>query len=94
MDEATPPDTPRGSTLGSRSSTHGMACLPGSVLRTGSDIHYQEEAPAHGVSVDGFWLNAAPVADMQFGRFVNGSGHVILAEIPPPCGNPGGAHAP
>lgn len=49
----------------------------------GSDHHYAEEAPAHLVQVDGFWIDRAPVTNAQFRRFVEATGHVTFAEIPP-----------
>ena len=36
----------------------------------GSDSHYPEEAPAHRVSVDGFWIDAFQVTNRQFAPFV------------------------
>ena len=35
----------------------GMAFIPGGTFRMGSDRHYPEEAPVHGVTVDGFWID-------------------------------------
>ena len=32
----------------------------------GSDDHYPDEAPAHPVRVDGFWMDAKPVTAAQF----------------------------
>lgn len=49
----------------------------------GSDRHYPEEAPAHQVTVDGFWMDACPVTNVEFERFVKATGHVTFAEIPP-----------
>ena len=49
----------------------------------GSDKHYPEEAPAHRVAVDGFWIDRTPVTNRQFRKFVNETGHVTFAEIPP-----------
>ncbi|MGE3744810.1 MAG: formylglycine-generating enzyme family protein [Sphingomonadaceae bacterium] len=46
----------------------------------GSNIHYQEEAPARPVSVDAFWLDRAPVTNRQFACFINETGHVTMAE--------------
>ena len=62
---------------------------PGSFLM-GSDHHYPEEAPAHRVAVDGFWIDRAPVTNAQFLKFVKASGHVTLAERPAdPAAYPG-----
>lgn len=55
----------------------------GGTFRMGSDHHYSEEAPAHRVSVDGFWIDECPVTNAEFRRFVEATGHVTFAEIPP-----------
>ena len=34
-----------------------MALIPGGQFTMGSDRHYPEEAPAHRVTVDGFWID-------------------------------------
>jgi formylglycine-generating enzyme required for sulfatase activity len=46
----------------------------------GSNDHYPEEAPAHRVSVDGFWIDRYAVTNADFQRFVDASGYVTLAE--------------
>jgi sulfatase modifying factor 1 len=61
----------------------GMAWIPGGTFRMGSGAHYPEEAPVHRVTVDGFWIDRTPVTNRQFRKFVNATGHVTLAEIPP-----------
>jgi len=48
----------------------------------GSDRHYPEEAPAHWVEVDGFWMDRAPVTNAQFLKFVKATGHITQAERP------------
>ena len=45
----------------------GMVWIPGGTFRMGSDDHYPEEAPAHRVTVDGFWMDRTPVTNAQFG---------------------------
>jgi formylglycine-generating enzyme required for sulfatase activity len=56
----------------------------------GSDKHYPEESPAHPVTVDGFWMDRYPVTNEVFSRFVDDTGHVTIAEIPPdPADYPG-----
>ena len=42
------------------SQTDGMIWIPGGTFRMGSDKHYPEEAPAHRVTVDGFWMDRYP----------------------------------
>jgi sulfatase modifying factor 1 len=49
----------------------------------GSDHHYPEEAPAHRVTVGSFWMDATPVTNRQFGRFVAETGYKTVAEIAP-----------
>jgi len=60
-----------------------MTFVPGGTFRMGSDHHYPEEAPAHRVSVDGFWIDRTPVTNRQFKEFVNATGHVTTAEMVP-----------
>jgi formylglycine-generating enzyme len=67
-----------------------MVWIPGGAFRMGSDRHYPEEAPAHEVSVDAFWLDAHTVTNEEFRRFVDATGYVTLAERPPnPADYPG-----
>ena len=35
----------------------GMVWVPGGTFMMGSDRHYPEEAPAHPVTVGGFWID-------------------------------------
>jgi formylglycine-generating enzyme len=44
-------------------------------LHDGPDSHYPEEAPAHKVSVDGFWIDRFTVTNRQFAQFVAEIGH-------------------
>ena len=68
----------------------GMEFVPGGTFLMGSDRHYPEEAPAHRVTVDGFWIDATPVTNAEFRRFVEATGHVTVAERPPdPASYPG-----
>jgi formylglycine-generating enzyme required for sulfatase activity len=64
-------------------SSDEMVWIPGGTFRMGSDDHYPEEAPAHRVMVDGFWIDRTPVTNRQFKEFVKATGHVTFAEIPP-----------
>jgi formylglycine-generating enzyme len=63
--------------------TPDMLRIPGGTFCMGSDRHYPEEAPAHLVTVDPFWIDATPVTNAQFRAFVRATGHVTFAEIPP-----------
>jgi len=60
-----------------------MIWIAGGTFIMGSDKHYPEERPAHRVSVDGFWIDRTPVTNERFGKFVDATGHVTFAEIPP-----------
>ena len=59
-----------------------MIWIPGGTFAMGSDKHYPEERPVHRVTVDGFWMDRAPVTNERFERFVEATGHVTWAEIP------------
>jgi len=68
----------------------GMILIPGGTFRMGSDNHYPEEAPAHRVSVDSFWIDRTPVTNRQFKDFIRATGYVTTAEIlPDPKDYPG-----
>ena len=56
--------------------------IPGGTFLMGSDRHYREEAPAHRVHVDGFWMDRYAVTNAEFRRFVEETGYVTLAERP------------
>lgn len=60
-----------------------MIWIPGGAFRMGSDRHYPEEAPAHRVTVDAFWIDRTPVTNRQFRKFVEATGYVTFAEIAP-----------
>ncbi|WP_049733711.1 formylglycine-generating enzyme family protein [Rhizobium ecuadorense] len=68
----------------------GMIWIPGGTFTMGSDHHYPEEAPAHRVKVDGFWIDETPVTNRKFMAFVTETGHVTMAEkAPDPRDYPG-----
>ena len=60
-----------------------MVWVPGGTFLMGSDKHYAEEAPAHHVTVDGFWIDQSTVTNEDFRRFVEATKYVTLAERPP-----------
>jgi sulfatase modifying factor 1 len=60
-----------------------MVWIPGGRFRMGSDEHYPEEAPAHQVSVNGFWIDRFTVTNRDFTTFVRRTGYVTVAERPP-----------
>jgi formylglycine-generating enzyme required for sulfatase activity len=61
---------------------HAMAWVPGGTFLMGSNEHYPEEAPAHKVTVDGFWIDRHAVTNADFRRFVETTGWVTIAECP------------
>src|ERR1700685_1753948 len=73
-----------------RSITSDLVAIPGGTFRMGSDRHYPEEAPSHTVIVDSFWIDRTPVTNRKFRKFINDTGYVTFAELPPdPADYPG-----
>jgi formylglycine-generating enzyme required for sulfatase activity len=60
-----------------------MVRITGGTFHMGSNKHYPEEAPAHRVTVGDFWIDRTPVTNRDFRRFVDATGYVTFAEIPP-----------
>lgn len=60
-----------------------MVWIAGGRFQMGSDVHYPEEAPAHPVEVDGFWIDRTPVTNRDFARFVAATRYVTVAERVP-----------
>jgi formylglycine-generating enzyme required for sulfatase activity len=60
-----------------------MEWVPAGTFLMGSDHHYPEETPAHPVTVEGFWMDRCAVTNAEFGRFVEATGHVTVAERAP-----------
>jgi sulfatase modifying factor 1 len=60
-----------------------MVWIAGGTFLMGSNDHYPEEAPAHMVTVDPFWMDRFTVTNAQFSRFVESTGYVTLAEQAP-----------
>ncbi len=54
--------------------------VPSGSFVMGSNEHYEEERPAHKVSVSGFYMDCFAVTNRQFSRFVSETGHVTEAE--------------
>jgi formylglycine-generating enzyme required for sulfatase activity len=63
-----------------------MMYVPGGIFAMGSESFYPEEAPVRRVSVDPFWLDATPVTNAQFAKFIAETGYVTFAEIAPDPG--------
>ncbi len=73
-----------------RSPSENLIWIPGRTFTMGSNSHYTEEAPAHPVKVDGFWIQATPVTNRDFAEFVRETGYVTFAEkAPDPKDYPG-----
>jgi sulfatase modifying factor 1 len=66
-----------------RAPSPGMVWVPGGTYRMGSDRHYPDEAPAHQVAVDGFWMDEAAVTNAEFRRFIEATGYLTSAERAP-----------
>ena len=75
-------DRPKAAVAPGEPRAEGMVWIPGGTFRMGSDHHYPEEAPAHTVRVDGFWMSRHAVTNADFRRFVDATGYVTLAERP------------
>lgn len=60
-----------------------MIFVQGDSFTMGSLNFYPEEAPLLKVRVDSFWIDETPVTNREFARFVEATGHVTVAEIPP-----------
>jgi formylglycine-generating enzyme required for sulfatase activity len=61
----------------------GMVWVPDGDYRGGSAGFCPEERPVHRVRVAGFWLDAHPVTNAAFRRFVTATGYVTTAERAP-----------
>ena len=72
----------RGSPPPGKRPAEGMVWIPGGTFLMGSDHHYPEEAPAHKVTVNGFWMDRYAVTNADFRRFVEATRYVTLAERP------------
>ncbi|HEX3886999.1 MAG TPA: formylglycine-generating enzyme family protein [Phenylobacterium sp.] len=68
----------------------GMRLLRGGSFRMGSDDFYADERPVREARVGDFWIDETPVTAAAFARFVEATGYVTFAEIPPnPADYPG-----
>ncbi|MGY3264894.1 formylglycine-generating enzyme family protein [Lysobacter sp. HA35] len=60
--------------------TPGMAWVPGGVFRMGAEHPCRGEMPARYVGIAGFWMDATPVTNAQFARFVESTHYVTQCE--------------
>lgn len=65
--------------------TAGMVWVPGGEFMMGSDddLSRLNERPAHRASVNGFWIDATPVTNAEFAKFVQATGYLTTAEQTP-----------
>jgi formylglycine-generating enzyme len=61
----------------------GMMLVPGGRFRMGSEEFYPEERPIREVEVGDLWVDAHPVTNAEFRRFVKATGYVTVAERSP-----------
>lgn len=62
----------------------GMVLIPGGAFTMGSDADFAlaNEKPAHRVSVKSFLLDARPMTNIEFSKFIKATGYVTVAERP------------
>src|SRR5688500_4433600 len=84
-------DSRRKRTDKSGSTYADMAWIEGGEFEMGSNDHYPEEAPAHRVNVEGFWMDKYAVTNGQFTRFFEATGHITVAERAPDAADYPGA---
>jgi formylglycine-generating enzyme required for sulfatase activity len=75
-------------TLPSRFGTQaetGMVWIPAGEFMMGGIGPYAkpDEFPLHRVKLGGFWISRTPVTNDEFARFVEATGYVTTAEVPP-----------
>src|SRR6185369_8606528 len=62
----------------------GMVWVPGGEFWMGCEECGMPDAlPVHLVSVTGFWMDATPITNGEFDRFVRATGHITVAERKP-----------
>ena len=60
-----------------------MRLIRGASFVMGSDDFYEDERPVRTADVGDFWIDEKPVTNDQFRRFVEDTGYVTFAELPP-----------
>ncbi len=63
----------------------GMVLIPAGEFTMGGIGNYArpDEFPRHRVKLDGFWISQTPITNDQFSRFIEATGYVTTAEVPP-----------
>lgn len=81
----TPKNNPDQSATGTSAAPPGMVWVPGGEFTMGTDEEaaYEAERPAHRVQIDGFWMDETEVTNDQFGKFVDATGYITVAEKKP-----------
>lgn len=64
-----------------------MRFIQGGSFEMGSEGFYRDEAPRRRARVEDFWIDETPVTNREFRRFVEATGHVTFAELPPEPGD-------
>lgn len=60
-----------------------MAWIPGGTFEMGStDPAFPDAQPVHSVTLTGFWMDEHEVTNAEYGRFVETTGYVTVAERP------------
>ncbi|XAM01386.1 formylglycine-generating enzyme family protein [Phycisphaeraceae bacterium D3-23] len=62
--------------------TAGMVWVPAGSFVMGTNDGHWNAAPAHELSMDGFWMDAHEVTNAEFAAFVEATGYVTVAEKP------------
>ena len=60
-----------------------FSLIPAGTYVLGSNNFYPEEAPQFEHSISEFWMSRTPVTNSEFLEFVNQTGYVTTAELPP-----------
>lgn len=69
---------------------HGMKWIEGGTFLMGTGGFYPEEAPAHPVTLSGFWIDEHTITNQDFAAFVDATGYRTVAERPlDPAAYPG-----
>ncbi|MDM9625232.1 formylglycine-generating enzyme family protein [Rhizobium sp. S152] len=67
-----------------------MIHIQGGTFAMGDTRFYPEEGPVREVTVGDFWIDAAPVTNREFSRFIDETGYKTSAEVAPdPAAYPG-----
>src|SRR2546425_357551 len=87
---AAPPDAKSAALVGTNNTPppgatpDGMVWIPGGTFWMGcDDCDMPDTRPVHLVTIEGFWMDRAPVTNDQFAQFVKATGYVTVAERKP-----------